>query len=88
MAKRTALIGDQGGSLYLYGLSYLQSLLLIPIVSLKFFSSQKISLLVKITYLEKLEQLHENRGKKSFSQLRDERVLSSPKRGPSYKGHS
>merc|ERR1719323_2000290 len=30
MAKRTALIGDQGGSLYLYGLSYLQSLLLIP----------------------------------------------------------
>ena len=33
MAKRTALIGDQGGSLYLYGLSYLQSLLLIPRVS-------------------------------------------------------
>jgi len=30
MAKRTALIGDQGGSLYLYGLSYLQSLLLLP----------------------------------------------------------
>ena len=27
MAKRTALVGDEGGSLFLYGLSYLQSLL-------------------------------------------------------------
>ena len=31
-------------------------------------------------------RLHENRGVKSFSQLRDEHISSSSKQGPSYTG--
>ena len=34
MARRTALVGEEGGSLLLYGLSYLQSLLVMSPVKL------------------------------------------------------
>ena len=46
----------------------------------------KKSLLRKVVS-PKRKRRHGNRDVKSFSQLRDERILSSSKRGPSYTGH-